>query len=615
MALRFPGADTPDGYWRDIRAGVTHVRRFTDAELAAAGVAPEEYGAPDFVAASAPLPGIDGFDAAFFKMSAREATVTDPQQRLFLECAHHALEDAGYAQPRAGVRIGVCGSTGYRLYSLHSHLANNLAEKASSGDWQRQKQAQVGDCPDFAAPRAAHRLALTGPALNVATACSSSLVSVHLARQALHFGDADLVVVASAALHVPQVTGHRHVRGSTISRSGTVRAFDADADGTVGSNGVAAVVLKPLERALADGDTVYAVIAGSAVTNDGADRAGFAAPGSAGQRDAVLGALRAAGVPADSIGYLEAHGTGTLQGDPIEFAALYTAAATGRPHGLPEPAAQCTDCARWQRAQADPAEEARRTAYWTRYLEGIPATVEIPGDRPRPAVPSGRGDTLRGTASGELRRAVEELAAARHTTPFGVAATALGVLVARRSGVRDIAMGTPYAHRERSAFESMVALTSTGVVVRVTPDPDETRGALVQRTGAGALEATAHVLPTARIVRALRESGARAVPERFPLTIAFQNSLDTDIEIPGLDVEVDDLAPPVSRGDLSFGLAPRRDPAKGYRTFLEYSADPWDPATAQELLDDWQAVLAELCTRPDAPVAPLLNPLQPLRKA
>ncbi|WP_329533997.1 LLM class flavin-dependent oxidoreductase [Streptomyces sp. NBC_01450] len=298
-----------------------------------------------------------------------------------------------------------------------------------------------------------------------------------------------------------------------------------------------------------------------------------------------------------------------------ELTALYTAAATGRPHGLPEPAAQCTDYARWQRAHADPAEEARRTAYWTRYLEGIPATVEIPGDRPRPAVPSGRGDTLRGTASGELRRAVEELAAARHTTPFGVAATALGVLVARRSGVRDIAMGTPYAHRERSAFESMVALTSTGVVVRVTPDPDETRGALVRRTGAGALEATAHVLPTARIVRALRESGARAVPERFPLTIAFQNSLDTDIEIPGLDVEVDDLAPPVSRGDLSFGLAPRRDPAKGYRTFLEYSADLWDPATAQELLDDWQAVLAELCTRPDAPVAPLLNPLQPLRKA
>ncbi|WP_405882191.1 LLM class flavin-dependent oxidoreductase [Streptomyces sp. NBC_01136] len=300
-----------------------------------------------------------------------------------------------------------------------------------------------------------------------------------------------------------------------------------------------------------------------------------------------------------------------------ELAALYTAAAAGRPHGLPEPAAQCTDYARWQREHADPAEEARRAAYWTRYLDGIPAGVEIPGDRSRPAVPSGRGDTLRGTASGELRRAVEELAATRRTTPFAVAATALGVLLARRSGGRDIVMGTPYANRERSAFESLVACTSTSVAVRVTPDPDETRGALVERTGAAALEATAHVLPTARIVRALRESGARAVPERFPLTIAFQNSLDTDIEIPvpGLDVEVSDLAPPVSRGDLSFGLAPRRDPAQGYRTFLEYSADLWDPATAQRLLDDWLAVLAGLCTRPDDPVAPLLNPVQPLRKA
>lgn len=300
---------------------MTHVRRFTDAELAAAGFASEEYGAPDFVAASAPLPGIDGFDAAFFGMSAREATVTDPQQRLFLECAHHALEDAGYAQPRAGVRIGVCGSTGYRLYSCTATSPTTCGRRRVRG--LAAAEAGAGrHLPRFRGPRAAHRLALTGPALNVATACSSSLVSVHLARQALHFGDADLMVVASAALHVPQVTGHRHVRGSTISRSGTVRAFDADADGTVGGNGVAAVVLKPLERALADGDTVYAVIAGSAVTNDGADRAGFAAPGSTGQRDAVLGALRAAGVPADSIGYLEAHGTGTLKGDPIEFAAL-----------------------------------------------------------------------------------------------------------------------------------------------------------------------------------------------------------------------------------------------------------------------------------------------------
>nr|APD71734.1 type I polyketide synthase 1 [Streptomyces sp.] len=327
MALRFPGADSPGQYWEDIRSGTSHVRRFTEAEFAAAGIPGEAYRAPDFVGASAPLRDIDGFDAGFFRMSGREAAVTDPQQRLFLECAYHALEDGGYALPGPDVRIGVYASSGYRLYSLHSYLANNLEPEARSADWHAVKQVQVGNYPDFTANRAAFRLGLTGPAVNVATACSSSLVSVHLARQALASGDADLMVVGSAALHLPQVTGHPHVKGSTLSRTGTVRAFDAAADGTVGGNGVAVVLLKPLDRALADGDTVHAVILGSAVTNDGAGKGGFAAPGVEGQRDAVLGALRAAGVPADTIGYLEAHGTGTLKGDPIEFAALSEAFA------------------------------------------------------------------------------------------------------------------------------------------------------------------------------------------------------------------------------------------------------------------------------------------------
>ncbi|MFG3424854.1 type I polyketide synthase [Streptomyces californicus] len=349
-ALRFPGADTPEAYWRDIRAGAGHVRRFTRAEFAAAGIPAERYGQPGFAGASAPLAGVDGFDAGFFGMSGREAELTDPQQRLFLECCFHALEDGGYAgdggghagnggglaeggggsvrQGRTGggargsVRIGVYGSAGYRLYSLHSYLAENLAAEAGSGDWMTAKQVQVGTYPDFVAARAAFRLGLTGPALTVSTACSSSLVAVHLACQALRAGDADLMLVGSAALHLPQVSGHVPVKGSTLSPTGAVRAFDAAADGTVGGNGAAAVLLKPLARALADGDTVHAVILGSAVTNDGADKRGFAAPGAAGQRDAVLGALRAASVDAASIGYVEAHGTGTLKGDPIEFAAL-----------------------------------------------------------------------------------------------------------------------------------------------------------------------------------------------------------------------------------------------------------------------------------------------------
>ncbi|MEU6221064.1 beta-ketoacyl synthase N-terminal-like domain-containing protein [Streptomyces sp. NPDC047022] len=320
MALRFPGAETPEQYWRDIRSGVSHVRSFTEAEFAAAGLPKARYRDPDFTGASALLDGIDGFDAGFFGMSGREAAMTDPQQRLFLECCHHALEDGGYSG--SGARIGVYASTGYRLYSLHSYLAHNLAEVSRAEDWTTVKQIQVGNYPDFTAHRAAFRLGLEGPAVNVATACSSALVSVHLACQALLAGDADLMVVGSAALHLPQITGHRHVKGSTISPTGTVRAFDAAADGTVGGNGAAAVLLKPLVKALADGDTVHAVLLGSAVTNDGADRTGFAAPGAAGQRDAVLGALAMAGVPADSIGYVEAHGTGTFKGDPVEFTAL-----------------------------------------------------------------------------------------------------------------------------------------------------------------------------------------------------------------------------------------------------------------------------------------------------
>ncbi|MDH6121040.1 acyl transferase domain-containing protein [Kitasatospora sp. GAS204A] len=320
MALRFPGAETPEQYWHDIRSGVSHVRRFTDAEFAAAGVPEDRYRDPEFTGAGALLPGIDGFDAEFFGMSGREATLTDPQQRLFLECCHHALEDGGYAGWTG--RIGVYASVGYRLHSLHSYLANNIGELSRTEDWAAAKQIQVGNYPDFTATRAAFRLGLDGPAVNVATACSSGLVSVHLACQALLAGEADLMLVGSAALHLPQVTGGRRVPGSTLSASGAVRAFDAAADGTVGGNGVAAVLLKPLAKALADGDTVHAVVLGSAVTNDGAGRAGFAAPGIAGQRDAVLGALAAAGVGADTLSYLEAHGTGTLKGDPIEFAAL-----------------------------------------------------------------------------------------------------------------------------------------------------------------------------------------------------------------------------------------------------------------------------------------------------
>ncbi|WP_405480820.1 MupA/Atu3671 family FMN-dependent luciferase-like monooxygenase [Streptomyces anulatus] len=293
-----------------------------------------------------------------------------------------------------------------------------------------------------------------------------------------------------------------------------------------------------------------------------------------------------------------------------EIAALYTAAAAGVPHGLPDPAMQAPGYARWQREQQDPGVEAERAAFCARYLDGVPSAVPVPTDRPRPQKLSGHGDTVRGVATGAVRAAVEKLAADRHTTSFAVAAAALGVFLTRLSGEEDTLLSVPYANREGTASESLVAMTSTAVMVRVRLDSanlDETCAELAVRTGAGALGAMAHVLPTARIMRAMRDAGAVSVPDRVPHVLAFQNSVDTDIEIPGLRVEVADLAPPLSRSELCFGLAPRRDPAKGYRTFLEFSTDLWDHTTAHDLLSSYTDVLAEFSARPDRPVRELLG--------
>ncbi|WP_128436460.1 type I polyketide synthase [Streptomyces cyaneus] len=319
MAFRLPGADTPEELWRVVRDGKDCITRFTEEELAAAGVPAEEYRAADFVGASGVLDDIAGFDAQHFAMSAREARLTDPQQRMFLECAQHALENAGYPDERDGTRVGVYASAGYHLYTLQNYLLNNVLPTQPPTDWMSGMQITVGNYADFTATRVAHRLGLTGPAVNIQTGCSSSLVGVQSAAQSLLMGDCDIALVGATAVHVPQVLGYRYVKGSILSRSGRLRAFDAGADGTVGGTGVLAVVLKRLTRAVADGDTVHGVIRGWGINNDGADKTAFTAPSAQGQRAAVRQALRRAGVGADTIGYLETHGTGTLKGDPIEF--------------------------------------------------------------------------------------------------------------------------------------------------------------------------------------------------------------------------------------------------------------------------------------------------------
>ncbi|MGA4842926.1 type I polyketide synthase [Streptomyces sp. G45] len=324
LSFRLPGADTPEEFWDTIRTGACRIRRFTDAELAAAGYPEERRRAPGFLGASGVLDGITGFDAAFFGMSAREAQLTDPQQRLFLECVYHALEDAGYASradsPGGGQDVGVYASTGYHLYCLQTYLQNNVLHTDFATDWASALQVSIGGFTDFSATRVAYRLGLTGPALNVQTACSSSLTAVQLAAQAVAHGECSLAVAGATAVHVPQVVGYDYVKGSILSKSGRIRPFDAAADGTVGGTGVAAVVLKRLDRALADGDHIHGVLRGWGVNNDGAGKRTYTAPSADGQRQAIRRALDRAGVSADTVGYLEAHGTGTFKGDPIELA-------------------------------------------------------------------------------------------------------------------------------------------------------------------------------------------------------------------------------------------------------------------------------------------------------
>lgn len=307
MAARFPGARTIDEFWGNLVGGVDSVSVFG------------ERGDSDLVPVGGLLDDAEAFDAEYFGLSPKEAELTDPAHRQFLEVAHQVLEHGGYSATPPDVRIGVYAGSGMNLYGHQDRLTPNGAAVA---DVPTAMQATIGDTADFLATRVAYRLGLTGPAIGVQTACSTSLVAVHLAVQALLDGDADLAIAGAAALRLPQDAGYRHVPGSILSPTGRCRPFDAAADGTVGGNGVAAVLLKRLDQALADGDTVHAVILGSAVNNDGTGKVGFTAPSVSGQVDVVRRALQRAGVGAETISYVEAHGTGTALGDPVEFEAL-----------------------------------------------------------------------------------------------------------------------------------------------------------------------------------------------------------------------------------------------------------------------------------------------------
>ncbi|HET6213251.1 MAG TPA: polyketide synthase, partial [Micromonosporaceae bacterium] len=328
LACRAPGAPDAPAFWRNVRAGVDSVRRFSAAELAAAGVPPQLAGDPAYVPAFGFLDGLEDFDADLFGYPAGEAALLDPQHRIFLELAWWALEDAGYDPARTVAQIGVfagCGANRYLRYHLLGnpaiHLPGGLAE-----DWDA---LLAGGSSDYLPLRVAFALGLTGPAVAVQTACSSALVAVCQAATSLLDYRCDLAIAGGAAVVSTRQAGYPYRPGGTLSADGYCRPYDVRACGQVFGNGGGALVLKRLADAVDDGDHIYAVIAGWAVNNDGADRAGFTVPGVAGQAAVVAEALAAAGWDPADVGYVEGHGSGTQVGDAIEIEALTRAYRMG----------------------------------------------------------------------------------------------------------------------------------------------------------------------------------------------------------------------------------------------------------------------------------------------
>ncbi|MEP7308966.1 MAG: SDR family NAD(P)-dependent oxidoreductase [Acidobacteriota bacterium] len=325
MGLRFPGASSVEEFWENLRNGVESISFFTDAQMIEAGYPPALLADPNFVKAQPSPEQIEYFDAAFFGFKPREAEAMDPQIRIFLECAWWALEDAGYDPDRYTGRLGVFAGDGMPNYFMFHLLPSINSGSASIG-------SMFGlicyNDKDALATVVSHKLNLRGPSLSVQTFCSTSLVAVHLACQSLLTGESDMALAGGSSIGTNRVGGHMYEEGGITSPDGHNRAYDVKGKGTIFGNGTGAVVLKRLEDALADGDPIHAVIRGSAINNDGAQKAGYTAPSVDGQAEAIVAALTRAGVNPATIGYVETHGTATDIGDPIEVRAMTKAFRT-----------------------------------------------------------------------------------------------------------------------------------------------------------------------------------------------------------------------------------------------------------------------------------------------
>jgi acyl transferase domain-containing protein/acyl carrier protein len=316
MKGRFPGARDLTQFWDNLRQGVESISRFSAEELTAAGVDPAMLKVPGFVPAGAVLDGIGLFDANFFGFNARDAEMMDPQQRLLLECAYECLEDAGYDSDTYPGFIGVFAGSDWStyLYGIYASF-----DKLGYVDGM---SLAVGNDKDHLTTHISYKLNLRGPSVAVQTACSTSLVAVCMACHSLLTYQSDIALAGGVAVSVPQKKGYFYQPGGIVSPDGHCRAFDAEGQGTVIGSGVGVVALKRLSEAIADGDHIYAVIKGSALNNDGSAKVGYTAPSIEGQAQVIAMAQAAAGVDPATISYVEAHGTATALGDPIEVSAL-----------------------------------------------------------------------------------------------------------------------------------------------------------------------------------------------------------------------------------------------------------------------------------------------------
>ena len=323
MAGRFPGSSDVDAFWsnlRDAREGITF---FSDDELRAEGVSDEMLARPNYVKARGSVEGTDRFDASFFNYRARDAELMDPQIRFFLEACWEAMESAGYDSSEYTGSIGVYAGASSPSYFLHHYLRDkSLLE--GNGSFHVSMLTEN----DFLTTHVSFRMRTRGPSMCIQTACSTSLVAVHVAVQAVLNGECDMAMAGGVSIGVPSRRGYLYDEGHIMSPDGHCRPFDADARGTVEGEGVGVVVLKRLDRALEDGDPVMAVVLATAVNNDAQAKAGYTAPSVSGQAEVITEALGVAGVDPATVTYIEAHGTGTALGDPIEIAALKEAFGT-----------------------------------------------------------------------------------------------------------------------------------------------------------------------------------------------------------------------------------------------------------------------------------------------